>query len=405
MDSSRLRSAAIAAGALAAAGVIAYAVFPRQPPLPAATPDAAARPAASPGSPAPAGTGVVRLSTAERQALGLETSAAQSSSRPQQIRMPATTALDPDALAHVHPRFAGEATRVEATLGRRVNKGDTLAVLWSKDLGEKKSELIDARSQLRLNKDVLDRSKAVYESGALPERSYRQAVRDYEASKIAADRAYHTLLSWRLTRDEIDRIESEPDADWPKVVVEAPIAGTVVEKNVVPGEMVDPSTNLFVLADLSRLAIWAYASEDDLLRLHVGDPWTVTLTARPGPVLHGQITVVGAVVDPTQHTATVQGTVPNPGEALRAGMFATAVVSLPPDPDQVAVPTTALVDSAERTVVYVQSPQHPDEFQRREVQVKERLPAESILTAGVHPGDEVVSRGALELDQKARAEP
>jgi cobalt-zinc-cadmium efflux system membrane fusion protein len=400
MNVPRLRSAAIALAALAAAGVIAYAVFPRRPPLSGA---AAPGPAARPGSPSPAAD-AVRLSPDEQRALGLETTAAQSSSRPQQIRMAATTALDPDALAHVHPRFGGEATRVEASLGRQVKKGDTLAVLWSKDLGEKKSELIDARSLLRLNKDVLDRSKALYENGALPERSYRQAVRDYEAGKIAADRAYHTLLSWRLTRDEIERIEHEPDADWPRVVVEAPIAGTVVEKNVVAGEMVDPSMNLFVIADLSRLAIWAYAYEDDLLRLHVGDPWAVTLTARPGQVLHGTITVVGAVVDPTQHTATVQGTVPNPGEALRAGMFATAVVSLPPDPDQVVVPTTALVDAGERTVVYVQSPEHPDEFRRREVRVKERLPAETLLTGGVRPGEEVVSRGALELDQKARAE-
>ena len=406
MTTVRLRAAVPALAAVVVAGILAAFLFFRDHGPGAATAEAAPRsPLTFPVSDRQGSVPIVRLTAEERQALGIETTAVQSSSRPQTVRMPATTALDPDALAHVHPRFAGEAVAVKAALGGHVKKGDPLAVLWSKDLGEKKSELIDARSLMALNKDVLDHTRAAYEKGAVPERTVRQAERDYEASHIAADRAYHTLLSWRLTKKEIDAIGKESEADWPKVVVESPITGSVVEKNVVPGELVDPTVNLFVLADLSRLSIWAYAYEDALLKLHVGDPWTVTLAARPGLVLHGKIQVIGAVVDPTQHTATVQGTIPNPGEALRAGMFATATVTLPPDPDQVVVPTAALVDAGDHTYVYVQSPRQPDEFRRHEVQVRERLPSETLLTAGVRPGDEVVSRGALELDAKARAEP
>ncbi len=406
MTSERLRAAVPALAAVVVAGALAAVLFFRGNGPGAAS--AVAAPRSSPALPASDRQGsvpTVQLTAEERQALGIETTAVQSSSRPQALRMPATTALDPDALAHVHARFAGEVVAVKAALGGHVQKGDPLAVLWCKDLGEKKSELIDARSLLALNKDVLEHTRAAYEEGAVPERSLRQAERDYEASRIAADRAYHTLLSWRLTKKEIDAIGKESEADWPKVVVESPITGTVVEKNVVPGELVDPTVNLFVLADLSRLSIWAYAYEDALLKLHVGDAWTVTLAAQPGLVLHGKIQVIGAVVDPTQHTATVQGTIPNPGEKLRAGMFAAATVSLPPDPNQVMVPTTALVDAGDHTFVYVQSPRQPDEFERHEVQIRERLPSETLLTAGVKPGDEVVSRGALELDARARAEP
>jgi cobalt-zinc-cadmium efflux system membrane fusion protein len=406
MNTVRVRAAVPALVAVAAAVLVAGVLFFRGNGPGAATEEAGPRPPATLLASARHGSVPgVRLTPAERQALGIETTAVQSSSRPQTVRMPATTALDPDALAHVHPRFAGEAVTVKAGLGAHVHKGDPLAVLWSKDLGEKKSELMDARSLLALNKDVLEHTRAAYQMGDIPENVLRQAERDYEASRIAADRAYHTLLSWRLTKKEIDNIGKASEADWPRVVVEAPITGTVVEKNVVPGELVDPTVNLFVLADLSRLAVWAYAYEDALLKLHVGDPWSVTLAARPGAVLHGQIRVIGAVVDPTQHTATIQGTIPNRDETLRAGMFATATVSLPPDPDQVVVPTAALVDASDHTFVYVQSPRQPDEFRRREVQVRERLASETLLTAGVKPGDEVVSRGALELDARAQAEP
>lgn len=351
----------------------------------------------------PVALGTVRISPAERKALGLDTAAAESGSRPVRLRMSATTALDPDGLAHLHTRFGGEVTEVRARLGQSVKKGDLLAVVWSKDLGEKKSEYVDTRSQLKLNQEVLHRLEGAFQKGAIPERTYLQALRDVESARIAADRAYRTLISWRLRPEEIQAIDREKDTDWPKEHVRAPIDGIIAEKNIVPGELVDPTVNLFVLADLSRIAIWAYAHEEDLPRLHGGQRWSVAVKALPGQKLKGRIGVIGTVVDPNQHTATVQGTVPNPGEVLRGGMFATATVTLPAEPGQVTVPTSALIDLEDGTFVYVESDQTPDEFARRRVRVRERLHGEAVLSEGVQPGEAVVSRAALELHQKAVA--
>ncbi|MBV9126254.1 MAG: efflux RND transporter periplasmic adaptor subunit [Planctomycetes bacterium] len=398
-----IRSLAVGAGLIVGAGLLAYVVL-----VYTHSPTAAANETANPNPPGEeaissylAGSGpVVRVSPEERAALKIETAAAQYDKRPEPIRMSATTALDSDSLAHVHPRFAGQAMEVSVRLGQRVHKGDVLTVLWSKDLGEKKSEYIDARSQFLLNQEILNKLKASYDKGAIPERTYLQAVRDLEASRIARDRAYRTLISWRLSPEEIEHIGQENDADWPKDLVKAPVDGTIVEKNVVPGELVDTTANLFVIADLSKVSVWAYAFEEDLPRLHVGQPWTVTLDALPGTRLSGKINVIGAVVDSTQHTVTVHGTIANPDQVLRGGMFANATVSLPPAPGQVVVPTTALIDLDKQTVVFVQSPQNPNEFSQRPVRVRERLPREAVLTEGLRPGETVVSRGALELHQQ-----
>jgi len=349
-----------------------------------------------------AGVLTVELSDAERRTIGVRTATVISRTTPDELRLSATTALDPDSLAHVHTRFGGEATEVRASLGRKVRRGDTLAVIWSKDLGEKKSEYIDARSQLKLNQEVLQKLESLFQAGAVPERSYRQAQRDVESSRIALDRAYRTLISWRLSKDEIAHIDKESDTQWPMELVRSPIDGSIVEKSVIPGELVDPSTNLMVVADLSKIAIWAYAYEEDLLKVHPGDRWNVTLKAWPGKALSGTVRVVGAIIDPSQHTVAVQGTIPNPGESLRAGMFATATLPVPSEAPQVVVPTSALVDEEDKTFVYVQSSQ-PGQYQRRQVHVSDRSQAHSFIDLGLLPGDCVVTAAALEIDQKAHA--
>jgi cobalt-zinc-cadmium efflux system membrane fusion protein len=343
----------------------------------------------------------VQLSDAQRRTIGVKTAIVTTRTTPDELRLSATTALDPDRLAHVHTRFGGEATEVRASLGQKVHKGDILAVIWSKDLGEKKSEYIDARSQLKLNQEVLQKLESLFQSGAVPERSYRQAQRDVESSRIARDRAYRTLISWRLSKEEIAHIDQENDSQWPTELVRSPIDGTIVEKSLIPGELVDPSTNLMVVADLSKISIWAYAYEEDLMKVHPGERWNVTLKAVPGKTLTGTIRVVGAIVDPTQHTVTVQGTISNPGESLRAGMFATATLPVQNETLHVVVPTSALVDEEDKTFVYVQLSGQPGHYQRREVHVSERAQDNSLIDKGVLPGDSVVTAGALEIDQKA----
>src|SRR5262249_49150479 len=95
--------------------------------------------------------------------------------RPRPLELPGSLALDPQTLARIHARFPGEVIEIEQVRdefesdkkgqsvlrplrpGDRVRKGDRLAILWSKDLGEKKSELVDALTTLKLHEDLLKR--------------------------------------------------------------------------------------------------------------------------------------------------------------------------------------------------------------------------------------------------------
>ncbi len=367
--------------------------------------------------------------------------------RPGVLELNGSLGPDTDRLLPVRSRFPGEVMEIgqvqDRTQGgptryRDVGNGDyvekdqLLAVVWSKDLGLTKSSLLDAISKLRLDQDILHKYEKLYEQGALPERSLHDAERNVEADRIALNAAELTLRSWRLTDKEIKDIHAEaerlagqisrgvkvkedPEAwkQWARVEVRAPFNGTVVEKNFGAGAIVDTSTNLFIVSDLSHLTVWANVFEEDLPTLQALPrpvPWTITLKNDPnaGP-LKGTIQEIRPIIDPTQHSALVKGRVANPEGHMLSGQFITARIDLPAPADQVAIPTNALIEDGLESVVFTQPNENEPRYTMRKVAVAKRgrdwVALRTHLTdaekkAGLEalrPGELVVTSGGLEL--------
>jgi len=336
-------------------------------------------------------------------------------------------ALDNERLTRIHSRFAGEVVLVSPIddsgavpsrrplrVGDAVNEKQLLAIVWCKDLGEKKSELVDALSHLHTDEETLHRLEALYKENGTSERSLREQERNVEADRIAAERAERTLRSWRLTdkeinavRDEADRIRKHessktPPEDWAKVEVRAWQSGVILEKNITLGDIVDTTMDLFKVGDLSRLAVWAHVYEEDLeLLKDVGKlaPLSITLPSRPDHAYKGELEQIGPVIDPNQHTALVKGHVDNSAKELKIGQFVTVTVELKPRDGEVVVPTDAVVEDGQESVVFVQPNDKEPRFVRRSVQVKRRFHDFIYLKAGsgVSPNDLVVTSGALLL--------
>lgn len=368
--------------------------------------------------------------------LGLKTAVVSGQVRPIQLPpLHGCLALDSNQLSRVHSRFAGEVVSVgtvEGTTaladsagaqpagprplraGDRVRKGDLLAVVWSKDLGEKKSELVDAVSRLRADDVTLRRLQEAHAAGSVPERSVREAERAVEADRIAVDRAERTLRSWRLSDDEIADVRAEVDrlsapaarkpdpAGWARVEVRSPQDGVVLEKNVTAGDIVDTTADLFKIGDLSHLAVWVHVYEEDLpLIQSLPRPvrWAVGVASRPGTTFPGTLEQIGAVIDPNQHTALVTGRVENPNGDLRVGQFVTVTVALPPPTGQLELPADAVVEDGRESVVFVQPAAGEPRFVRIPIQVARRFRDGICVRADgpLHAGDRVVTAGALLL--------
>lgn len=376
---------------------------------------------------------------------GIRTAKVKSPSLPRTMRLRGVLDSDPNRLQHVHARFPGEIVEVatiEETImvdGReqtkrrpmnfmdRVSKGQPMAVLWSKELGEKKSELVDALSRLRLDKQHLKQLKDLEMRGATTEQSLREAERYVEADEIAVERDVNTLRAWSLQDEEIDRIKAESerihetkdhqnaklDPSWARVEILAPFDGTIVEKNVNKGELVDSDTDLFKVADLSVLVAWAHVHEEDLAELHRMPrpiPWTIRLNSNPDAgEMSGFVERIGDTIDPFDHMALVAGEIDNPRGELHSGQFITATIELPPDPDVVEIPTRALVEDGVDSIVLVQTDKRKYSFKPRKLSVvrreRDRVLVRSRLTEDqkarglqeLHLGETVVAAGALEL--------
>jgi cobalt-zinc-cadmium efflux system membrane fusion protein len=254
-----------------------------------------------------------------------------------------------------------------------------------------------------------------------------QVASDY----IAEARAERTLRVWKVPEKEINQVKEEAEnvrerqgkhdakkeADWARVDVTAAFPGVVVEKNVARGDFVDTSTDLFKVVDLSRLAVWANAYEEDLpdlLRLlHEKGriPWKVTVTADRDvqELISDGADRIGAIIDPNQHTAQVTGLVDNSDGRLRAGQFVTAAVELEAPADVVAVPNAGVVEDGAESAVFVRTDANKFQFSLRRVAVAQRLADVTYVRTkltdqdkqrkldALKDGDEVVVQGAVLL--------
>ena len=341
----------------------------------------------------------------------------------------ATLALDTDTLSRVRARFPGEVVALgelpstggdsaapatpgrSLTFGDRVDKGQLLAVVWSASLGAMKSDLVEAVSRKAASDLVLRRLNESYAQGAAPANAVRAAERAVEADKVALDKAERALRTARLADAEVRELVAEgerlsdpsaPKADpakWARVEVRSPVAGTIQAKNVTAGDIIDSTQDLYKVADLSHLTVWAHVYEEDLpLLKQVGRDakLVVSFPSRAKPV-EATITRVSPVIDPAQHTALIQGRIDNPSGELFVGQSATAQIHLPPPTGEVAVPAGAVAEDGQESVAFVELPNQQGVFERRVVAVSRRTQSTIYLRGGVKPGERVMATGSLLL--------
>jgi cobalt-zinc-cadmium efflux system membrane fusion protein len=363
--------------------------------------------------------------------IGLRTAEASAQTRP--VALPplhGRLGLDPASLVLIRPRFPGEVLAVGPTsetrgtgaalglprmppIGGKVRRGEVLAVVWSRGLGERANDLLSALSRLRSDEGALRRLEEANRTGEVAEGPVSEMRRAVEAGRAAAGRAERALRSWQVSEEEIAALRAEaerpggPDrrrgapTEWARVEVRAPRDGVILEQNLLVGDAVDVSTVLFRVADLSRLALRVEVHEGYLPLLQSLPspiPAKVSVAARQSSALVGTLNQVGTA--DRGHSAWATGFVENPGGNLKAGQAVTVFVELPPRPGEVELPAAAVVDDGGESIVFVEAVTGGDRFARRRVRVVRRLGEVAHVAddaAGVRPGERVVTSGALHL--------
>jgi membrane fusion protein, heavy metal efflux system len=305
-----------------------------------------------------------------------------------QLLTPGIVESDPAVTAAVLAPLSGRVEELPVELGQRVTRGQVVVVLESPDLGQAYDDNAKAVDALALATKNLERQEQQSKIGVISDRDLDQARSDHAQAQAEATR----------TRARMEALGAGAgDAGHPgRLVVRAPVTGSVTSLNVARGNMLnDPTQPVMTVADLSTVWVTALVAEKDLEFIKVGQDARVTLSAYPDKVLRGRVTSVSDVIEPDSRRDKVRIALPNPDHTLRPNMFA-AVTLLGPSSSQVIVPTSALLMNNDRTSVFVATA--PWTFQRRIVDMRLGEGSTAVILAGVAAGEQVVVKGGILLN-------
>lgn len=341
----------------------------------------------------PPGEAVVRLSSASLELAGVE-SARVEAHQGRRVLKAMGKILSPQAqTAIVSYSFPGRVSEVHAKVGDWVEKGQTVIVLESQEVGEARSEFFKSVAALDLAKMNLEREKRLVENGIGVKKGLVTAEADYVMAQANAEAAEKRLHVLGFTEERVEEITHKHEIS-PSVTLTAPISGKVVASKAILGGMVDQTVEIVTIVDPRLLWADAEVYEKDLAKVKVGQAVELCVPAYLGEVFRGKVSYIGDLVDEETRTITVRTEVTNDDLRLKPGMFADVCILRNGGEPMVLVPSAAVLEEGERKIVFVK---HADGFARREVETCCVEGDEVEIVKGLDLGEEIVVRGNHQL--------
>lgn len=298
-------------------------------------------------------------------------------------------------VAHVFSPVTGRITKVAASLGQTVRRGDALAMIESPDLASAVADKEKADADFTAAQRDYERQKELYEAHAAAQRDYEAAEDNFRRARAERDRAAQKAAML---------------GSGSAYVLRAPMDGEIVARTATLGSEVQgqyangTSPELFTLGNLDRVWVMADVYEVDLPRIRTGSPATIHVVSYPDRDFTGTVDWIAGALDPATRTAKVRCTIDNTSHLLRPEMFATVSLTTEAKP-RLAVPRAALLRVGEEMVTFVDKGTAPDghrRFERRVVVIDDAHASDVVpIVSGLRPGEIVVTSGAIILTGSA----
>ncbi len=339
------------------------------------------------------GVRAVRLSEEERQEFGVVLRTAGPGTLEIRTTLPGEIVPDADTLAHLVSPVSGIAARVYKKLGESVKAGEVLAVIESRELAEAKAAYLAAVERLSLAQANFEREERLWKEKINSEREYLDAKQALAEARIRLTSAKNKLYALGLDEEAVRALHKAPEDSFAVYKIRAPFGGTIVKKHVTLGEVVGRDTELFVVADLS--VVWCYLTvyQKDLGVVREGQEALIKADAI-GAEARGKIDYVSPIVGEATRTATARVVLENEDGRWRPGMFVTGYVTVKRRKAEIVVPSSAILNLAGRTVVFVET---PDGFQPREVKLGRSDGRNIEILQGLKAGERYVARSGFTL--------
>lgn len=307
-----------------------------------------------------------------------------------------TVDWDNDHTSQAISQVSGPITRILVDTGARVAAGQPLLYVASPDITAAFSTYRKARNRLALAKQNLDRNHDLLEHKAIAPRDFEQVQADYNDAETDVETALDGLRILGVSSREIQDAERQDATVRPELPMRAPIAGTIVEKLVNPGQLIQAgTTTAFVISNVSTVWVQAHVYEKDLRLVRVGDTAEVRSASFPD-TFKGRVAYIGSMLDPATRTTPVRIVTANPHGFLKKDQFVDVVLHDKATHDALVVPTSAVLYDAENLpFVYVQIER--GKFAQRSITIGAHQNERTEVADGLTEADRVVTQGSVFL--------
>lgn len=322
----------------------------------------------------------IRVSPERQQLIGVKFATAEWDESARGLRTVGKVTYDETRVAHVHPRIEGwiEKVFVDFT-GDLVKKGQPMLTIYSPEMLASQQELL-----------LANRARDLMASNPLA-----SAARHGQS---LFDAARQRLLLWDLSADQIQQV-LETGEPIHSITLNAPASGFILVRSAFPNQKVTPDSDLYTIADLSRIWIMADVFESDIAGVSVGSQAYLSFPYPGAPPVGARVTYIQPQVDPTTRTVKVRLEAANASVSLKPEMFVNVEFGLA-GAKRLTVPADAVLDTGDRQTVFVDL--GDGYLEPRSVVAGERSGERIVIISGLQPGERVVASGTFLLDSESQ---
>jgi cobalt-zinc-cadmium efflux system membrane fusion protein len=314
------------------------------------------------------------------------------------ITVAARVEVDEQTVTRVGSPVMGRISTLAVREGEEVRRGQLLAVLKSAGLSDGQLAFLKALSQRQLAQRAVERSLLLLNAQVIGSAEVQRRESELSQAQAELDAARDELILLGMPEEAIRELERTRTINSVARVL-ASMDGTVLDRKVTLGQVVQPADTVYEVADLSSVWLVADVPEQYAGNITSGLAVEAEISAFPGRRIQGKLSFVSATVNPETRTVRARMDLPNPDRKYKPAMLATMVLKNQTERQQV-IPSTAVVREDDKEHVFVQM--DADTFVLRPVTLGGEFGGSRVLVEGVRPGEKIVVDGAFHLNNERR---
>jgi len=320
----------------------------------------------------------VRLSSTQRVMANVATATVERRMLNKEINAVGVVEVAEPNFKHISSRFPGRLEKLYLNYtGQTVRAGDPVAEVYSPEAISAQQEFLLALQSQEISKTAT--AIIANTSTQLLEQAKQKLV------LLGLERLIPELAQTRKAREI--------------VTIYSPIRGTVLKKSVDPQQYIETGEDMYDVADLSIMWMYLEVYEKDLRFVKIGQPVRMTSEAYPNEIFTGKVTFIDPTINNETRTVRVRAEFANPAGKLKLGLYVKAQIMIPIN-DALVVPTSAVLTTGKRTVVWIEVQENM--FEPREVVVGAQTEEYYEVLSGLQGGEKIVVTGGFLLDSESQ---